>query len=141
MGVFGEKLRKQREQQGIELDAISYTTKISTRMLRALEDEHFDQLPGGVFNKGFVRAYARQVGLNEEEAIADYLAAVRGNQSRENQIQEHSISPDPSLTTILQFTIIPATTPATSFSPRIGASSFVVKKIVAMKIVSMKLVL
>ncbi|MFZ0993380.1 MAG: helix-turn-helix domain-containing protein [Candidatus Sulfotelmatobacter sp.] len=94
MGVFGEKLRKQREQQGIELDAISYTTKISTRMLRALEDEHFDQLPGGVFNKGFVRAYARQVGLNEEEAIADYLAAVRGNQSRENQIQEHSISPD-----------------------------------------------
>jgi hypothetical protein len=99
LGVFGEKLRKQREQQGIELDAISYTTKISTRMLRALEDEHFDQLPGGVFNKGFVRAYARQVGLNEEEAIADYLAAVRENQSRENQsrenqIQEHSSSPD-----------------------------------------------
>ncbi len=94
MGAFGEKLRKQREQQGIGLDAISYTTKISTRMLRALEDEHFDQLPGGVFNKGFVRAYARQVGLNEEEAIADYLAAVleksRENPSRENQTQAHS---------------------------------------------------
>ncbi len=99
MGTFGEKLRKQREQQGIGLDAISDTTKISTRMLRALEDEHFDQLPGGVFNKGFVRAYARQVGINEEEAIADYLAAVRENQvrenqSRENQIQVHSGSPD-----------------------------------------------
>jgi len=99
LGAFGEKLRKQREQQGIGLDAISDTTKISTRMLRALEDEHFDQLPGGVFNKGFVRAYARQVGLNEEEAIADYLAAVREsqlreNQSRENQIQTHSGSPD-----------------------------------------------
>jgi hypothetical protein len=99
VGAFGEKLRKQREQQGIGLDAISDTTKISTRMLRALEDEHFDQLPGGVFNKGFVRAYARQVGLNEEEAIADYLAAVREsqvreNQSRENQIQAHSGSPD-----------------------------------------------
>jgi hypothetical protein len=77
LGAFGEKLRKQREQQGIGLDAISSTTKISTRMLRALEDEHFDQLPGGVFNKGFVRAYARQVGLDEEEAVADYLAAVR----------------------------------------------------------------
>ena len=73
-------------------------------MLRALEDEHFDQLPGGVFNKGFVRAYARQVGLNEEEAIADYLAAVRENQVRENQsrenqlrenqVQAHSGSPD-----------------------------------------------
>jgi cytoskeletal protein RodZ len=89
LGAFGEKLRKQREQRGIELDAISNTTKISTRMLRALEDEHFDQLPGGVFNKGFVRAYARQVGLDEEEAVADYLAALR-----ESQIQAHSILPD-----------------------------------------------
>jgi cytoskeletal protein RodZ len=89
VGAFGEKLRKQREQQGIGLDAISGTTKISTRMLRALEEEHFDQLPGGVFNKGFVRAYARQVGLNEEEAVADYLDAVR-----ENQLQARSLSPD-----------------------------------------------
>ncbi len=80
MGAFGEKLRKQRELRGIELDAISNTTKISTRLLRALEDERFDQLPGGVFNKGFVRAYARQVGLDEEEAVAGYLAAVRESQ-------------------------------------------------------------
>jgi hypothetical protein len=89
VGAFGEKLRKQREQRGIELDAISNTTKISTRMLRALEDEHFDQLPGGVFNKGFVRAYARLVGLDEEEAITDYLTALR-----ESQIQAQSILPD-----------------------------------------------
>jgi cytoskeletal protein RodZ len=91
LGAFGEKLRKQREQQGIGLDAISDTTKISTRMLRALEEEHFDQLPGGVFNKGFVRAYARQVGLNEEEAIADYLAAVRESQVRESQVRESQV--------------------------------------------------
>ncbi|MGA7926884.1 MAG: RodZ domain-containing protein [Candidatus Sulfotelmatobacter sp.] len=89
MGAFGEKLRKQREQRGLELDAISNTTKISTRMLRALEDEQFDQLPGGVFNKGFVRAYARQVGLDEEEIVADYLTALR-----ESQIQQRSILPD-----------------------------------------------
>lgn len=89
MGAFGEKLRKQREQRGIELDAISKTTKISTRMLRALEDEQFDQLPGGVFNKGFVRAYARQVGLDAEEAVTDYLAALR-----ESQIQSQNILPD-----------------------------------------------
>jgi cytoskeletal protein RodZ len=89
LGSFGEKLRKQREERGIELDAISKTTKISTRMLRALEDEHFDQLPGGVFNKGFVRAYARQVGLDAEEAITDYLAALR-----ESQIQSQNILPD-----------------------------------------------
>jgi hypothetical protein len=88
VGVFGDKLRKQRELRGISLDAISTTTKISPRMLRAIEDEHFDQLPGGVFNKGFVRAYARQVGLDEEEAVSDYLAALR-----ESQIQSQNILP------------------------------------------------
>lgn len=86
---FGEKLRKQREQRGITLEAISSTTKISTRMLRALEEERFEQLPGGVFNKGFVRAYARQVGLNEEESIADYLAALS-----ESQIKSQAVAPD-----------------------------------------------
>jgi cytoskeleton protein RodZ len=78
---FGEKLRKEREQRKITLDDISSTTKISTRMLRALEDEHFDQLPGGVFNKGFVRAYARHIGLDEEQAITDYLDATNQNPS------------------------------------------------------------
>ena len=142
MGAFGEKLRKQREQQGIALDAISDTTKISTRMLRALEDEHFDQLPGGVFNKGFVRAYARQVGLNEEEAIADYLAAVREISRAKIRASESTPArPAPAifLTIILQATIIPATTPAASFSPRIGASSFAVTKIVATKIAETKI--
>jgi len=89
LGAFGEKLRKQREQRGLALDAISNVTKISTRMLRALEDEQFGQLPGGVFNKGFVRAYARQVGLDEEETVSEYLAALR-----ESQIQQQSILPD-----------------------------------------------
>jgi hypothetical protein len=88
VGVFGDKLRKQRELRGISLDAISTTTKISPRMLRAIEDEHFDQLPGGVFNKGFVRAYARQVGLDAEEAVSDYLTALR-----ESQIQAQTILP------------------------------------------------
>ena len=89
MGAFGEKLRKQREHRGITLEAVANTTKISTRMLKALEDERFDQLPGGVFNKGFVRAYARQVGLNEEETINDYLAALA-----ESQVRSQSIVPN-----------------------------------------------
>jgi hypothetical protein len=89
VGAFGDKLRRQREQRGISLDAISTTTKISPRMLRAIEGEHFDQLPGGVFNKGFVRAYARQIGLDEEEAISDYLAALR-----ESQIQSQPTLPN-----------------------------------------------
>ncbi len=89
VGSFGDKFRQQREQRGISLDAIANTTKISTRMLRALEEERFDQLPGGIFNRGFVRAYARHVGLDEEQALTDYLTALR-----ESQIQEQAILPE-----------------------------------------------
>src|SRR5262252_10414928 len=75
MGSFGDRLKKQREQRSISLDDISLSTKIGTRMLRALEEEKFDQLPGGIFNKGFVRAYARHVGLDEEQTLAGYMTA------------------------------------------------------------------
>jgi len=72
---FGEGLKREREKKKIALDQVSASTKISVRMLRAIEEEKFDQLPGGIFNKGFVRAYARHLGLDEEKAVADYLAA------------------------------------------------------------------
>jgi cytoskeleton protein RodZ len=77
VGSFGEQLRQAREAQHITLQEIAATTKISCRALQALEDEHFDQLPGGIFNKGFVRAYARYVGLDEEKTLASYLAAAK----------------------------------------------------------------
>ncbi len=89
MGSFGDKFRQERERRGITLDEVSGTTKISARMLKAIEDEHFDQLPGGVFNKGFIRAYARQIGIDEEQAVTDYLAALR-----EEQIQAQNFMPE-----------------------------------------------
>ncbi len=75
VGSFGERLRREREMRGVSLDDIAGATKIGTRLLRALEEEHFELLPGGIFNKGFVRAYAKYLGLSEEEAVADYLEA------------------------------------------------------------------
>jgi cytoskeleton protein RodZ len=75
VGAFGERLKRERERRAITLDEISLSTKIGTRLLRALEEEKFDQLPGGIFNKGFVRAYARHLGIDEEQAVADYLEA------------------------------------------------------------------
>src|SRR5262249_14225916 len=75
MGSFGERLQREREMRGITLEEIADSTKIGTRSLRALEQEDFDKLPGGIFNKGFVRAYARYLGIDEEQAVADFLAA------------------------------------------------------------------
>jgi cytoskeleton protein RodZ len=72
---FGEGLKRERDKKKITLDQVAVSTKISVRMLRAIEDEKFDQLPGGIFNKGFVRAYARHLGMDDEKAVADYLVA------------------------------------------------------------------
>ncbi len=80
MESFGARLKKERQQRKMTLDEIAASTKIGTRFLRALEEEHFEQLPGGIFNKGFVRAYARHLGIDEAQAIADYLAAAGASQ-------------------------------------------------------------
>jgi cytoskeleton protein RodZ len=89
VGSFGERLRREREMRGIGLEEIATATKISTRNLRALEDEKFDQLPGGIFNKGFVRAYARFLGIDEEHIVAEYEAASRETETvREQKLQE-----------------------------------------------------
>lgn len=75
MGPFGQRMQREREMRGITLDEIAEATKITTRCLRAIEEEDFSKLPGGIFNKGFVRSYARYIGIDEEEAVADFLAA------------------------------------------------------------------
>jgi cytoskeleton protein RodZ len=75
MGKFGDTLRQEREFRGVTLDAITRVTKISNRHLVALEQEHFEVLPGGVFNKSMVREYARVVGLDQEEWVGRYLSA------------------------------------------------------------------
>jgi cytoskeleton protein RodZ len=98
MGAFGDRLRREREMRGITLDEITESTKVSRRHLEALEGEHFDQLPGGVFNKGFVRAYARFLGIDEDQAVADYSAASNELPEPENKFPlDIHMRPDPEL--------------------------------------------
>jgi len=74
---FGEHLRREREMRGVSLEEIAGATRISTRFLDALEKEAWDRLPGGVFNRGFVRTVARFLGLEEENLLAEYALAMR----------------------------------------------------------------
>jgi len=75
-GTFGDNLKREREMRGVSLDEISAATRIATRFLQAIENEQWDQLPGGVFNRGFVRAVAHYLGLDEENIVAEYALAV-----------------------------------------------------------------
>jgi cytoskeletal protein RodZ len=74
---FGEHLKREREMRGVSLEEISAATRISTRFLEAIEGEHWDQLPGGVFNRGFIRAIARFLGLDEDSLVAEYAIETR----------------------------------------------------------------
>jgi cytoskeleton protein RodZ len=82
MGTFGDRLRRERETRGITLEQVSESTKISSRSLQALERDEFDKLPGGIFNKGFVRAYAHHLGLDEDQAVSDFITACGGEKEQ-----------------------------------------------------------
>src|ERR1700761_1626447 len=71
MTSLGDTLRRERERVNLDLDQVSRELKIAPRFLEAIEEEHFDRLPGGVFAKSFVRQYARLLDLDEEEAAAE----------------------------------------------------------------------
>jgi cytoskeletal protein RodZ len=73
MATFGDTLKRERELRKISLREVSEATKIGLRYLEALEGNRFEQLPGGVFNKGFIRAYAKFIGLDGEALINTYL--------------------------------------------------------------------
>ncbi|MCZ7651298.1 MAG: DUF4115 domain-containing protein [Thermoanaerobaculia bacterium] len=76
---FGTWLRRQREARGVGLREIADSTRISLRYLEALEEERFDVLPAHVFARGFLREYARVVGLDPDEVVNAYLlVAQRG---------------------------------------------------------------
>ena len=72
MPNLGATFRKARESAGLPLEKIAADTRISTRFLLAIESESFNQLPGGIFNRGFIRSYAEYLGLDPDQAVADY---------------------------------------------------------------------
>ena len=71
-GNFGERLKRERELREVSLEEITSATRIGPRFLEALENEEWEKLPGGVFNRGFVRSVARYLGLDEESFLAEY---------------------------------------------------------------------
>jgi cytoskeletal protein RodZ len=83
--TIGEQLRLAREGRGIPLREISDQTRISMHYLEAIETNDYKRLPGGIFNRSFVKAYARYVGYDEKEAIEGYARYMRdsGNPGEE----------------------------------------------------------
>jgi len=73
-GHVGGKLRDARERKGLSLRQIANATKISVGMLDALERNDIKRLPGGIFSRAFVRAFANEVGLDPEKTTQEFIA-------------------------------------------------------------------
>ena len=74
--------------RGVSLAEVSAATRISTRFLEAIESDRWESLPGGVFNRGFIRSVARYLGLDEDSMVAEYALETRGR-------VEAGVVPDP----------------------------------------------
>lgn len=70
--TLGEKLRRAREERGISISEVAEQTRISPIYIESIENDDYKLLPGGIFNKGFVKSYAKFIGFDEQEALNDY---------------------------------------------------------------------
>ena len=72
----GTILRAARNRRKVELSEVEAATRIRFRYLRAIEDEEWDVLPGGVYTRGFIRTYASFLGLDGDRLVDDYRESV-----------------------------------------------------------------
>jgi cytoskeletal protein RodZ len=79
LAAFGEELRREREQRGVPVEAICQVTKVSAKHIHALEAGALQDLPGGVFRRGFLRSYLGALGLEQEAWMRRFEETCREN--------------------------------------------------------------
>jgi len=88
MELVGEFFRQVRETKGLTLDDVASKTRIHPEFLRALEDGNYAKLPDEVFAKGFVRSYARSLGLDEEDAMRRFTESAGGFYHKQSELEQ-----------------------------------------------------
>jgi cytoskeletal protein RodZ len=94
MSSLGEKLKQAREARGVSISEIAEQTRISSHYLEAIESDDYRTLPGGIFNKGFVKSYAKYVGVDEQEALQDYAKLVSEQTANQPEPEMRSHRPE-----------------------------------------------
>jgi cytoskeletal protein RodZ len=77
MESVGQFLRRQRQEKRLSVEEISRATRVPTTSVERIEADRFDELPGEVFVRGFLKSYARAVGAPSDEVLARYTSSRR----------------------------------------------------------------
>jgi cytoskeleton protein RodZ len=89
----GDALRRQREHRGLTIDALADATKITKSTLRALENSDVLHLPAPIYTRGFVKAYAREVGLEPNRTADEYLRAIEPLRAHHLLVDDGALPP------------------------------------------------
>jgi len=84
--TLGQKLRQAREAKGIPIGEVAEQTRIAPLYIESIDNDDYRALPGGIFNRGFIKSYAKYVGVDEAEALADYARLL--NDTEGNDVEE-----------------------------------------------------
>jgi cytoskeletal protein RodZ len=107
--TLGEKLREAREERGLSIGEVAEQTRISSLYLESIERDDYKPLPGGIFNKGFVKSYAKFVGLDENEAVQEYsriVAKTEGLEDKELRVYRSEVLTDDNVANSMVPTLI-----------------------------------
>ena len=77
MESVGQYLRRHREERRMSVEEVSRGTRVPVASVERIEADQFDDLPGEVFVRGFLKSYARVVGLEQDDILARYTASRR----------------------------------------------------------------
>lgn len=91
---LGEKLRQAREKKGISISEVAEQTRISPIYLESIEKDDYRTLPGGIFNKGFIKSFAKYVGVDEQEAMQDYAQLSASQEGIDDHQSSKSYRPE-----------------------------------------------
>lgn len=72
MEPIGRYLKRERELRQVSLEELAQTTRIPLKMLQHIERDDFERLPGEVFARGFLKSYARALGIEPDDVLAVY---------------------------------------------------------------------
>jgi cytoskeletal protein RodZ len=77
MQTVGQYLRDLREQRKMSVEEVSRATRVPMASVERIETDRFDELPGEVFVRGFLKAYARALGIPSDDVLSRYTASRR----------------------------------------------------------------